>query len=128
MKYNYPQTYYLMMKEIESNTIYDLSRFDPDQKENILRTFFSEVSPQRLDEINEDFIPELKLEVSFLYPDNKKLRSKAIDILWDKYRFELDKIFNEAESDNFKQIGGISDHEDWRNYDLSRRLQDSYYY
>lgn len=125
MKNTYPLTYYYMLEAIESGKIYNLSVFNQIQREEILRLFLSEVSADRLEELNEDYFPEVSLEVAFLHPSNKCLRSISIDILWGKYDVELEKILDHAESDDFRSKGGISDYEDFRNYDLNQRCRDA---
>ena len=125
MKNTYPKTYQYMLEAIELNQVHCLSSFNQLQREEILKWFLSEVSPLRLDELNEDFFPSIQLEVSFLYPDNQSLRSRSVDIIWDKYDLELDKIFDQAECDEFRARGGISEYQEWAMSDLSQRCRDA---
>lgn len=125
MENTYQQTYHYMLEAIESGKIYSLSRFNQIQKEEILRLFISEASADRLMELNDDYFPEISLEVAFLYPHNKNLRAISVDILWGKYGTELDKIFEQAESDDYKSTGIIGEYEEWRNEDLRQRLRDA---
>lgn len=125
MKNTYHQTYHYILESIESGNVHNLSSFNQSQREEILRLFLSEVSPLRLDELNEDFFPSIQLEVFLLYPDNQSLRSRSIDILWDKYDLELYKIFDQAECDDFRSKGGISEYQEWSQDDLRQRCRDA---
>lgn len=125
MKNTYPKTYQYILESIELNQVHCLSSFNQSQREEILRLFISEATPLRLEELNEDYMPELPLEVAFLHPDNQSLRAKAVDIVWDKYDAELDKIFDQAECDEFKANYGMSEYEEWRHSDLRQRCRDA---
>lgn len=125
MKNTYQQTYYYMLEAIESSQCYSLSRFNHLQRQEILKLFLSEVSADRLQELNEDYFPEVTLEVAFLYPDSQRLRNISLDVLWGKYEVELEKIFDQAETDDFRSKGGISEYEEWRQGDLHQRCRDA---
>ncbi len=124
MQSQYPRTYDYMMAAIERGKVSNLSSFNHLGRSEILGIFFLEVTPNRLIELNEDSFAETRLEMALLYPDSQTFKITALDIIWDKYEQELDEIFDAADTEHFKEMGGISDEEDWQRADLSQRCQD----
>lgn len=124
MQTQYPATYAYMLNLIECGKVSDISSFSASQRTDILKLFLAEVTKERFDEINVDHFPDQNLErsaVTFLEP---KIRCKAMELMWDKYENELDDIFDAAELQNFKAMGGVSDYAYWRMLDNSERSRE----
>lgn len=104
--YPYPTTRDYMANILLDGKVISLSGFDMNQKMTILQLFLDEVTVERLDELNEDYFPEPKLERAVINMDAiswSKTRAQTTDALWEKYDTELQKIFDQANDDYWEE-------------------------